>query len=51
VVVKRSKGMLIKAQLLGAAEEICRRLVDGVRTAHGALEIAGASAAEVDGVL
>jgi hypothetical protein len=37
--VKRSKGLLVKAQPLRAAEEICRRMVDRVWIANGALEI------------
>lgn len=34
--VKRSEGLLIEAQPLGAAEEICRRMVE-VRVVDGVL--------------
>ena len=37
--VKRSKGLLVKAYPVRVAEEICRRLVDRVRVANGALEL------------
>jgi hypothetical protein len=35
----RSEGLLVRAQPLGAAEEICRRMVE-VRVVDGALEVA-----------
>src|SRR5215203_3115195 len=37
--VKRSKGLLVKAYPVRVAEEICRRLVDRVWVANGALEL------------
>src|SRR5215217_6874746 len=37
--VKRTKGLLVKAYPVRAAEEICRRLVDRVWVANGALEL------------
>ena len=40
VVVKRGEGLIVEAQPLGAAEEICRRLVDGVQVDNGALLLA-----------
>ena len=42
--VNRSEGLLVEAQPLRAAEEICRRLVDGVRVANGTLLLAADSA-------
>ena len=38
--VNRREGLLLEAQPLRAAEEICRRLVDGVRVANGVLLLA-----------
>ena len=38
--VNRSEGLLVEARPLRAAEEICRRLVDRVRVANGALLLA-----------
>ena len=38
--VNRSEGLLLEAQPLRAAAEICRRLVDRVRVADGALLLA-----------
>jgi hypothetical protein len=40
VAIQRSQGLLVEAQPLGAAEEICRALVKGVRIANGALLLA-----------
>ena len=37
--VKGSEGLLVKAYPVRAAEEICRRLVDRVWVANGALEL------------
>ena len=37
--VKRCKDLLVRAYPVRAAEEICRRLVDRVRVAKGALEL------------
>jgi hypothetical protein len=38
--VNRSEGLLVEAEPLRAAEEICRRLVDRVGIANGALLLA-----------
>jgi len=40
VAVDRSEGLLLEAQPLRAAEEICRRLIDGVGVADGVLHLA-----------
>jgi hypothetical protein len=40
VAVNRSEGLLVEAQPLRAAAEICRSLVDGVGVANGALVLA-----------
>lgn len=39
VTVKRSEGLLVEARPLRAAEEICRRVVDGVRVGNDALQL------------